>query len=176
MRSNISLLDEIKISAPCLESWEAMEGDERVRHCNGCKQNVYNLSGMTQSEAEDLLQAHEGGLCVRLYQRDDGSVITKNCPTGVRALRERAVKKWVAISYAVAALALGFWRVAGGIYAVMWDIRMRSASEAMEKVADTPDPNLYKLVLPLIPVSQPPVKQEEVKPEPDNAVMGFLPY
>ena len=167
MRSNISLLDEIKISAPCLESWEAMEGDERVRRCNGCKQNVYNLSGMTQSEAEDLLQTHEGGLCVRLYQRNDGSIITKNCPTGVRALRERAVKKWVAISYAVAALALGVWRVAGSrIY------EANREGEAFARWAEKPNQNLHQPTF--APAGAPVHKQETASEKPHRVLIGEI--
>jgi len=55
---------------------------ERVRHCGECKLNVYNLSEMTQTEAEGLIRKHEGRLCVRYYQRADGTVLTRNCPVG----------------------------------------------------------------------------------------------
>jgi len=146
-----------------------MEGDERVRHCNGCKQNVYNLSGMTQSEAEDLLRTSEGRLCVRLYQRNDGSIITKNCPTGVRALRERAVKKWVAISYAVAALALSLWCFAGSrIY------EANQAGEAFAKEAEKPNQNLHKSTF--TPAGTPVDKQETASEKPRHVLMGEVAY
>jgi hypothetical protein len=65
---------------------QSVDGD-RVHHCPGCKMNVYNLSAMTQSEAEGLLRKHEGRLCVRYYQRRDGTVMTRNCPVGAHAAR-----------------------------------------------------------------------------------------
>lgn len=114
MQSKTSPLDGVKIASPCLEPWEAMEGDERVRHCASCRLNVYNLSGMTKRQAEDLLRTHnQGRLCVRYYKRADGGVMTKDCPTGLRALRQRALKKWISASYVFALFAAGFWRIAG---------------------------------------------------------------
>ena len=49
--------------------------------------NVYNLSEMSQPEAEGLLRSHEGRLCVRYYQRSDGTILTKDCPVGTAAVR-----------------------------------------------------------------------------------------
>jgi hypothetical protein len=66
-----------------------MEGDDRVRHCEACKKNVYNLSGMTRSEAEALVTGSEGRVCVRFYRRPDGTMLTQNCPVGVMAIRKR---------------------------------------------------------------------------------------
>jgi len=45
---------------------------------------------MTSSEIEALLSQREGRLCARLYQRTDGTVLTKNCPVGFRATFLRA--------------------------------------------------------------------------------------
>jgi hypothetical protein len=66
-----------------------MVGNERVRFCGQCSLNVYNLSAMTGSEAEQLISQAEGRLCVRYYRRVDGTVLTKNCPVGLRALKRR---------------------------------------------------------------------------------------
>jgi len=66
-----------------------MIGSERMRFCGQCSLNVYNLSGMTRSEAEHLIARNEGRLCVRFYRRRDGSIITKDCPVGLRAIRRR---------------------------------------------------------------------------------------
>src|SRR5262249_46221013 len=57
-----------------------MEGDDRVRFCGRCRKNVYNLSEMTEAEAQRLLVDKEGRLCARLYRRRDGTVLTKDCP------------------------------------------------------------------------------------------------
>jgi hypothetical protein len=67
-----------------------MEGDERVRYCGTCKLNVYNLSELSAREAEQLILKKEGNLCVRFFRRKDGTVITQDCPVGVRWIRSKA--------------------------------------------------------------------------------------
>jgi hypothetical protein len=67
-----------------------MEGDDRVRFCRECNLNVYNLSGMTRREAESLVAGASVRLCARFYRRADGTMLTKDCPVGLRALRRRA--------------------------------------------------------------------------------------
>jgi len=67
---------------------------ERVRFCSGCNRNVYNLSAMTQREAAALVYKTEGRLCVRFYRRADGTLLTQDCPVGLRALKRRVA--WVA--------------------------------------------------------------------------------
>lgn len=62
-----------------------MVGNERVRFCSQCKKNVYNLSAMTPREAEALLQETNANLCTRLFRRSDGTVLTEDCPVGLRA-------------------------------------------------------------------------------------------
>jgi hypothetical protein len=82
-----------------------MVGNERVKFCGQCSLNVYNLSSMTRAEAEHLIASTEGRLCVRFYRRRDGSIITKDCPVGVRAIARR-------VSYfakAVISLVLGLF-------------------------------------------------------------------
>jgi hypothetical protein len=68
-----------------------MTGDDQVRFCGACEKHVYNLSAMTRDEAERLLVEREGRLCVRFYQREDGTVLTADCPVGVRRRRRRRV-------------------------------------------------------------------------------------
>jgi hypothetical protein len=83
-------LGSLRIAAPCQAGWEGMAGDERVRHCTLCSLNVYNFAEMTRDEVRDLLVRTEGRVCARLYRRADGTVLTRDCPTGLRALRRRA--------------------------------------------------------------------------------------
>ena len=84
------LLNSIHIASPCEAPWEEMKGDERVRFCAQCKLNVYNISEMTTEEAEKLVREGEGGgLCLRLYRRADGMVLTRDCPVGLFAVRRR---------------------------------------------------------------------------------------
>src|SRR6266480_251742 len=82
-------LDNVRVAAPCNADWEQMIGNERARFCGQCNLNVYNLSSMTRSEAESFIAQNEGRLCVRYYHRADGSVITENCPVGLRAIRRK---------------------------------------------------------------------------------------
>jgi hypothetical protein len=81
-----------------------MYGNDRVRFCGQCNLNVYNLSAMTREEAEDLIKNVEGRLCVRFYMRNDGTIITGNCPVGLKAFRRRISR----FSTAVLATVLGF--------------------------------------------------------------------
>ena len=74
-----------------------MAGDDSVRFCDHCRLNVYNLSALTRVEAEALLASTEGKLCARLYRRSDGTVLTKDCPVGLRALRRRLTRKAAAV-------------------------------------------------------------------------------
>jgi hypothetical protein len=67
-----------------------MAGNERQRFCAQCKLNVYNLSEMTRAEAEALVARAEGRVCVRFYRRRDGTMLTRDCPVGLRALRRGA--------------------------------------------------------------------------------------
>jgi hypothetical protein len=75
------------IAAPCNVGWENMKGDDRVRFCGQCQLNVYNTSVMTPAEINDLL-SQEGSPCLRLFRRSDGTMITENCPVGLRKIRD----------------------------------------------------------------------------------------
>jgi len=88
-RSTLPLLDNVRIAAPCKADWDEMVGDARVRLCAHCEKNVYNLSAMARDEAEAFLVEQEGSVCVRLYKRHDGTVLTNDCPVGVRRRRRR---------------------------------------------------------------------------------------
>lgn len=66
-----------------------MEGDERVRYCPECKLNVYNFSEISDADIENIVSHREGRLCARFYQRSDGTMLTRNCPVGLRAVVRR---------------------------------------------------------------------------------------
>lgn len=59
-----------------------MTGDDRIRFCQSCKLNVYNISQMTTEEAEKLITRKEGRICVRMYRRRDGTLLNMDCPVG----------------------------------------------------------------------------------------------
>jgi hypothetical protein len=85
-------VNNLKIASPCPVAWETMNGDERKRFCDMCSLNVYNVSEMTRDEAEKFIGNAEGRICARIYRRADGTVITKDCPVGLRAYRKRAAR------------------------------------------------------------------------------------
>jgi len=82
-------LKNIRIASPCSANWDEMYGNERKRFCGDCKLNVYNLSGMSRKEAEDLIRNSESRLCVRFYRRPDGSILTQDCPVGWAKIKQR---------------------------------------------------------------------------------------
>jgi hypothetical protein len=59
---------------------------------------------MSRQEAEALITKTEGRLCVRFYRRADGSILTQNCPVGLKAIKRRVA--WVA--QAVLGMVLSF--------------------------------------------------------------------
>ncbi len=110
MPDDTPFLESLKVASPCSVPWEGMKGDARVRRCAGCRKNVYNLSAMTRPEAEDLVRGTEGRLCVRFFRRADGTVLTADCPVGLRAVRRRMAR----IGGALAAMLLGLFAAGCG--------------------------------------------------------------
>jgi hypothetical protein len=105
----LPLLESVRVASPCSASWDDMVGDERVRFCGSCQKNVYNLSAMARDDAERLIAANESSICVRLYRRADGTVLTTDCPVGVRKQRVKRtmIAGGVAGAMAVSAFARG---------------------------------------------------------------------
>jgi hypothetical protein len=120
-------LEDVRIAAPCSASWDAMKGDERVRFCEACGKNVYNLSALPRREAEQLLADTGGAICKQLYKRADGTVITADCPVGV--VRRLRVRRVFALATSAGALALA---------AVLYRSPVRVA---VPVVAATPEPS-----------------------------------
>lgn len=56
-----------------------MTGDDQKRFCSICKKHVYNIANMTEKEVEDVIFTTERQVCVRLYRRRDGLVMTREC-------------------------------------------------------------------------------------------------
>jgi Carboxypeptidase regulatory-like domain len=98
-------LDRIRIASPCPITWERMTGDDRVRFCDECSLHVYNIAELTRAEADTLIAKSEGRLCARIYRRADGTVITRDCPVGLRAIRRRVARSAAAVFAAFMALA-----------------------------------------------------------------------
>jgi hypothetical protein len=84
-----AFLNRIEIASPCPADWAEMEGDDRARFCAQCERHVYDLSMISAQEAVALIQVHEGALCIRLWRRADGTVMTADCPVGAKRARSR---------------------------------------------------------------------------------------
>ncbi|SRR5258708_3047001 len=83
------MLNEIRVASPRSVDWDQMQGNDRVRHCAACNLNVYNLSALTEQEIRQLVSAREGRFCARMYRRRDGTVLTRDCPVGLKAAVRR---------------------------------------------------------------------------------------
>lgn len=105
-------LDLVQVASPCHVSWENMTGDasysnDRRRLCRHCNLHVYNLSDMPRAEAEAFINQAEGRTCIRLFRREDDTVLTRDCPVGLRALRQRLARAVAALAGLLLALVSG---------------------------------------------------------------------
>jgi hypothetical protein len=80
----LPLLDNLRVAAPCDVAWDDMVGNGRVRHCDSCQNQVFNISAMSRADAEVLLRERSENVCVRFYRRFDGTIMTRDCSVGVR--------------------------------------------------------------------------------------------
>src|SRR5262249_23986761 len=84
-------LDRAEIASPCPVPWEGMVGDDRARFCGACKPGGHNVSALCRGEARGLIAAANGRMCMRLYRRADGTVMTADCWTLLRQARRRGL-------------------------------------------------------------------------------------
>jgi hypothetical protein len=98
------MLPKIQVASPCTADWDQMVGDDHVRHCAHCDLDVYNFSAMTSEEVAQLVASSKGHrLCGRLYRRMDGTLLTSDCPVGVRAkIRRVSLRVGAALAAAMA--------------------------------------------------------------------------
>ena len=129
MRESTNPLDKIKIASPCSANWDEMYGSERKRFCADCRLNVYNISEMTKDEAENFILRSEGRLCLRVYRRRDGTVITRDCPVGWARVKRRISRVYSA--------ALG---IAGGFLAGVFGLGALRSLEEFTAFKDEPAP------------------------------------
>ncbi|MBS1785122.1 MAG: hypothetical protein JST24_06815 [Acidobacteria bacterium] len=92
-------LNRMRIASPCSASWADMTGDDRARFCASCEKHVYDFSKMTAEQGVALIREKEGKVCGRLWRRADGTVITADCPVGVKRVKRRL---WLPVSKAAA--------------------------------------------------------------------------
>jgi hypothetical protein len=130
-------LEELQIASPCPAEWNDMVGDERVRFCGLCDKNVYNLSGLTRREATALVTDREGSVCIRMFRRADGTVLTSDCPVGVRAAVHRARREVLFAAATTVAAVTALLAFLGGSFtkkacARLTDVRTTIVEQAHE--------------------------------------------
>lgn len=146
-------LDHIRVASPCKADWNQMYGSDRKRLCGECKLNVYNLSDMTRDEAETFLMASEGRVCVRYFRRADGTVLTKNCPVGWRAVKQRISR----VATAIFSIVAGFM---GGLFA----FRAVESAISSIRLASVPPVEMPLESIPHDSLSEPVLKELEYYP------------
>jgi hypothetical protein len=67
---------------------------------------------MSREEAEELIIQKEGRLCVRFFRRYDGTLMTRDCPIGLRALR-RPLRILFGLAAMILVLAFGLTASSG---------------------------------------------------------------
>jgi hypothetical protein len=164
-------LPNLRLGFKCKQRWEDMVGDERVRACAGCDRPVFNLSEMTRAEAEAVLATRGLTPCVRFYRRPDGTVMTSDCPTGVRPQRRLAA----------VAVAAGTTLASGSAFADPWvaaqpgDPEVPASSETSEEPAPStfaePPPTETEPVT--VPGETIDVQGERVEIEQGGMLMGI---
>src|SRR5438128_5187848 len=154
-------LDQVRVASPCSASWETMAGDERVRFCSRCEKNVYNLSALSAAAAQTLIDEYEGPqLCIRFHRRKDGTILTADCPVGLRRARRR-LATWAGILVA-ACFAVCFFAVVSAKGprakdAIFARLRQIKPSEPIIEWLDPTPPTVGWLLRPAPdPVNQPP--------------------
>ena len=125
---------------------------------------MYNLSELTRDEAEALIVEKEGKLCVRYFQRADGTILLKDCAVGVRQRRRR---RWMAVGVAAS--------LAGAVFGYT---RTRQPAFVMGAVAVRPtEPQVVEHPH----FAQPPEEQVVMgriaipRPDPDKQLHGTKP-
>lgn len=100
-RQDSELMKRAYIETPCNVAWDSMVGDDRTRFCGQCNLTVYDVSNSTDQETISLMrEANKERLCMKLYRRPDGTLLTDNCPVGLRKIRDK-IRLRVAVAVAL---------------------------------------------------------------------------
>ncbi|MBX3231344.1 MAG: hypothetical protein KIT84_10400 [Labilithrix sp.] len=162
-KRRLPTLDQVSVASPCSANWNEMLGDERVRFCLSCEKHVYDISAMPKAEAEALIAAQAeaaGELCIRFYRREDGTIMTSDCPVGVTRKRRKKLALGVA----------GAGALAFGAFAALQRAADDRVMGKIEAVYVEPPPQ--QLQPPELDVH--PVTTEEPPARPDRYVAGRM--
>jgi hypothetical protein len=135
-------VDRIEIQTPCSVPWDSMYGDERIRHCGSCRKNVYNVAELTRAQALELIASREP-VCLRIYRRPDGTVVTNDCWSRLRAARRRGLWALLVMLVIVA------WAQVAAMFVGIAGLRRLVPHRAMD--ASTPAPAMVAPARPVPP-------------------------
>jgi hypothetical protein len=173
----LPMLDRVQVASPCNASWDDMVGDERVRFCLKCDKSVFNLSAMSREDAERLLEERASGeLCVRYYQRADGTIMTSDCPVGVKKKRRKKLALAVAGAGAMALAATQAYERAFGEQCTRMGAVAATQGE-MELATPPTIPTVMGTAGPIVNPPPPPPVQANPTPHvppraPSHVIMG----
>ena len=99
----------MEVDFECGLQWSDLSGTSNTRrHCEQCDHAVYNLSGMTEDEAKQVLESHRGQkLCIRFVTRNGRVVHARNAVEQLR-LQRRGSRKLVAAALMAQAAFVAF--------------------------------------------------------------------
>ncbi len=150
-------LDLVEIPIPCEVPWDAMRGDEQVRHCGQCKQNVYNVSALTRAEAIRLLGARA---CLRIYRRPDNTILTSDCRERLRAARKKGLLVFAAT------LVIVLWaQICAQFVGLMGLKRLMGGEQLMGAPMPIDVPGQVALPPPVVDPPSPPMMGEPAPPD-----------
>ena len=139
------------VASPCDVPWATMAGDDRMRFCKSCEKHVHNLSAMTSTEVEAFLETNaNGNACVNLYERIDGTILTADCPVGVKRRRTRGLL--LSVLGAGACSLFAFTAMATVIAAMGW---IHPPAPPAAQIIEVPGPTVHavgpSVLVPTIP-------------------------
>jgi hypothetical protein len=123
------LLGRLRIVSPCYVPWADMTGDDRVRSCDRCRKNVYNVAAMTRAEVVAMIRGAGESACLRLTRRPDGTIVTAGCWARLRQARRRGLLAFAVVLPVV--LAAQLWTQAFGLRALVSLLRGKPAPFAL---------------------------------------------
>jgi len=163
MLNTSRILDDVRVASPCSASWEEMTGTDRVRFCQHCQKSVYNLSAMSRDEAAAFVRQRESRTCIQFYRRADGTMLTDDCPLGLRILRRAARRSWALLAGSLVAV-LGLFVGSVGLSSAKRPGALRQL-EPLASILEWLDPLPSAAPVPLPPV---------LPPEPPMVVRGEM--
>lgn len=87
MTTKSRTLDDFRGPSPCALHWEDLAGDDKIRYCSICSENVVNLSALTKAEAIRALENPKTG-CVHVFrEQDETPIFLKHPSANWRTLR-----------------------------------------------------------------------------------------